>query len=562
MTDKKKNLLYFFVLLNFIMISGSLLIYGKVNGSQSVFKYFLKFVETASFIAITIPFYKLYKVNVLPKIKISGLDIGILSLLANYKIIYIYANNVTEIGFLIFFAVLLFCILLYLIVYWILKLIIKSDIKALYLSLLIIILIHALGFQYKGMVLCGCIYIDTFMLISSILALILLIKLISPKNLMRLLKNITIILLIFSGINIFPGLYSMRSSGLNMSYALHTKSCSRDIYIILLDMYSGKDTLETLGFDNSKFYKELRKRKFKVFENFYSNYNKTVYTLPSVLNGDYLNNIPMRTPSEAVNKSRLFNLAKHDGYKICYLNSWPISIHLETFRYYKYYNFYNYYNFQGNLIKEILATFFSQSLLRNLFYTKDERPTLLEDFIDDVLKIEQKKFVFLHFLMPHAPYAYDDKGTKIDGLQTQDFYNKDGSRSLNTKAFIGYTKYANDYTLNLVDKILSSSDSEPVILIFGDHGVRKRYYEHNEKPHMGELLKDKEYLKAHFNTFLAYYNPEEDTVLQNTRTLVNFFRVFTNNIFGTNLPVIKDKKFYSYYDSPVPLKEITGFWID
>lgn len=48
------------------------------------------------------------------------------------------------------------------------------------------------------------------------------------------------------------------------STIFHTKKCNRDIYLILLDMYPGKNTLDSFDVDNSAFYNSLRERKFKV----------------------------------------------------------------------------------------------------------------------------------------------------------------------------------------------------------------------------------------------------------------------------------------------------------
>ena len=131
---------------------------------------------------------------------------------------------------------------------------------------------------------------------------------------------------------------------------------------------------------------------------------------------------------------------------------------------------------------------------------------------------------------------------------------------MNVTSYVNYTKYTNEYILSLIDKIQASSEEKPIIVIFGDHGVRKKYYISDEKKHMEELLTDKDFLDTHFNTFLAYTNPDEYSYPE-VNSLVNFFRVFMNKNFGTDFELLEDKRFYAYYDAPGTLKKIKGFQV-
>src|SRR6185503_17736350 len=70
-------------------------------------------------------------------------------------------------------------------------------------------------------------------------------------------------------------------------------TCSRpDIYLIIVDEYAGSKELKDLfSFDNTSFESQLRERGFHIIHNSTSNYNATVYSMASMLNMDYINNL-------------------------------------------------------------------------------------------------------------------------------------------------------------------------------------------------------------------------------------------------------------------------------
>ena len=95
------------------------------------------------------------------------------------------------------------------------------------------------------------------------------------------------------------------------------------------------------------------------------------------------------------------------------------------------------------------------------------------------------------------------------------------------------------------------------------HKESGKYYTVDEKSHFQELTGDKWFLKAHFNTFLAYYNPDiNKEYYKNTNSLVNFYRKFANEVFGTDFQQLPDKKYYIYYDqSPILFNKIKGEYL-
>ena len=163
--------------------------------------------------------------------------------------------------------------------------------------------------------------------------------------------------------------------------------------------------------------------------------------------------------------------------------------------------------------------------------------------------------------MPHPPYLYDENGNILK--MQRDIPIQKSKYKQNNESYLSFLKYTNNKTLEIVNELLSTDDNKPIIIIFGDHGIRETYYTSNKQEHFAELTQDEFFLKAHFNTFLAYYNPDIDKQnYKNTNSLVNFFRKFANDTFGTNFNQLPDKKFYIYYDqSPTQIHNIKGQFV-
>jgi hypothetical protein len=97
-----------------------------------------------------------------------------------------------------------------------------------------------------------------------------------------------------------------------------------DIYYIILDGYSRADTLEALGYDNSKFLGQLEDIGFYVATCSTSNYKATALSMPAALNMDYLwDAIPNAGEKdtnvgvlyESLVRSRVRNELEQRGYK-------------------------------------------------------------------------------------------------------------------------------------------------------------------------------------------------------------------------------------------------------
>lgn len=317
-------------------------------------------------------------------------------------------------------------------------------------------------------------------------------------------------------------------------------NAKRNIFIIVTDMYAGDYILKKLGYDNKNFYSELEKRDFHVFRDINSNYHKTIFSISSFLNMEYLENVHELTPLSAIQKSTLFHLAKFNDYQINYMSSFCVIKDYKN----NVFNIEDYYS--AYYINELFEVLFIKTPFKFLAKFLPKNDTIKEEeFIKKIVSKKQKNFTFLHVVAPHHPYLFDADGNELK--EVNPIMQKDCS-ILRTDSYLKYVGYTNKHLLNLIDIILKSQNEKPIIILTGDHGCR--YMNCNDIEHDYERVKDVTpwNIKSQFNTFLAYYNPDIDiNEYKNTVSLINFFRQFSNDVFKTDFEYLKNK--YVYYNS-------------
>ena len=466
---------------------------------------------------------------------ISFYTILIFAVLSVYKFFYLYSNNVSNIRyyFWIFVFASCFLILLFFALYRVLNIVLKNGNMALLYTLLITFFMYNTNFVHLEELEFAGIFL---ILISKF----------NIDNLITFIKYFSLslmIILIFNGTSKFVSgkIFSNNVKEIPLEYKI-TKSPQRDIYILLLDMYAGQNTLDFYGYDNSEFFDELRQSGFTVYDNMESNYNKTTLSIATILNLKYAQNIKYDDLCDSINNAELFKIAKNTGYKIYYINSWPMNIRLND----KYID--SGYTIKGDYKTSLLNLFLKDTCFKILIPKNtskhiDEALFILNNIIENNDK--SKKFVFAHFLMPHDPFLYDENGNDVSKIG-DDYTDNNETKLINKGKYISYLKYANRQTLSIVQKLLSKR-TQPVIIIWGDHGSRTKKYIANDKLYRSEISKNSRYA---FNTILAYYNPEKNnSCYKKTDCLINFFINFVDDMFGTDIKNVKFQKFYIYMDT-------------
>jgi phosphoglycerol transferase MdoB-like AlkP superfamily enzyme len=136
------------------------------------------------------------------------------------------------------------------------------------------------------------------------------------------------------------------------------------------------------------------------------------------------------------------------------------------------------------------------------------------------------KFVFGHYILPHAPYTFNREGEVIPS-EPGDPFDKKTNR---LEAYFEQVLYANKIIAELVSHIKKNNKKNTIIMIMGDHGYRDDT--------------DQSQTDAAFYNFNAVYFPDGNYQHMNdSLTSVNTFRTVLNVGFNTKLPILKDSFF-------------------
>lgn len=349
---------------------------------------------------------------------------------------------------------------------------------------------------------------------------------------------------------------------------------SPDVYYIILDGYGRQDVLQDVfGYDNAQFIAELEELGFYVAKDARSNYIRTVVSLASSLNINFLNfaedaagtystnYLPLR---DLIQDNQVRTLLEQGGYRTVAISSdYAFSDWKDADVYL--------FPFQHDLT-EIERFFYGSSAL-GAFYdpefpftdnlrsilpipsygTRREKIRFAFDQLKEVPKLPGPKFVFAHIIAPHPPFVFDARG---NATNLQRPYNPGdgegftGSFEEYQSLYVQQLQFVNSRILDSIKTILSTSSSPPVIVIQGDHGS-------------GSLLNnssiEESCMYERTSILNAYYMPQGKTDrLYREITPVNSFRVIFNTYFGTEYPLLADQTYYSPFVNPYDFVDITN----
>jgi len=325
-----------------------------------------------------------------------------------------------------------------------------------------------------------------------------------------------------------------------------------DIYLIVLDSYPRDDVLwQHFGFRNDNFIRWLQSNGFYVVKSSRSNYNKSLWSLASCFNMDYLHVLlPACSPSDRniadllslFRHNRLFSLLRSHGYRILafrtgfdYLDlDREADIYLSPAE--PIANTFEMMLLELTPIPRILARIGgSESMFahhrRRILFTFNQLSDLSQYCETGPL------FVYAHVICPHEPIVFDEDGQAV---RLQDFFMLGAARpswvpfSDYAAAYIAQLKFVNRMTIRVV-KSLSTND---VVAIVSDHGLLNP-----EKGDRSTTLKN----------FMAVRIPADKSSpesLNNLRSLVNLFPVVIRAAFGVIVPFQADESYFVEWDHP------------
>ena len=322
-----------------------------------------------------------------------------------------------------------------------------------------------------------------------------------------------------------------------------------DIYYIIPDEYGSYHGLnEFFNYDNSDFINYLKQKGFFVNEKSFANYPRTIQSVTSSLNMEYLHGISEQVGTdsknfhvlnELVSNNKVMSNMKSRDYIIVNMGSfWGPNMGFA----YVDVNLCEFKQINSNSLMNELLLSSMLGYVQERFTEQGRRDAILCTF-DELYTINEKipnqKFIFAHILLPHSPFIFDSKGDIVD------------FRALSYEqiphAYLEQLQYTDIKIQEIVEKLLDS-EPKPIIIIQSDHGVRFEIDEKDEQP-----------LDHSFLNFAAYYFPdvELDKDEYPVITPVNTFRVLFNDYFNTNFEILEDRVFFSSYHKPYNFIDVT-----
>jgi hypothetical protein len=320
-----------------------------------------------------------------------------------------------------------------------------------------------------------------------------------------------------------------------------------NVYLMMFDGYPGYESLrDSFLFKNDSLYDFLSNNNFKILPTF-SNYNYTYYSIASIFNLNYIKDASISRPlkmddfnlrAKEIKYSNLVSIFKSMNYSIRNFSLYDLKDNPGVG-----YSFgLNIGNFQlitdkmlhERFVRDVGWVFITVKYAIPFFKNKrnyesnkynDKVQTTLSAFLGE--KNIEPQFIYLHFLLPHWPYYYDENSILDTGISIFD-----ESAFADKAKFLGYLKYTNNKMKSFVNQIISK-DSSAIIICMSDHGFRE-YISENKK-----------LVPAVFDNFCAVRFANSSSLpTDNVGSNVNIFRYLFNAQFNQNLPYLKDTSFF------------------
>jgi hypothetical protein len=338
-----------------------------------------------------------------------------------------------------------------------------------------------------------------------------------------------------------------------------------DIYYIILDAYTRGDVFQKIyDFDNSSFLDKLTQMGFHIAEKSQSNYGVTGLSLASSLNMNYIQMEGDRfytaemsdttTMGRLLTRSAVRQNLECLGYTIItfdsgyYWSGWrdaDIFFNPESSAIEKLERAGGVNAFESMLIESsagrlltdtaTLIPGFAAVVIESPYREYRERVLYLLDSLENVVpKLDGPKFVFAHVIPPHTPFVFGPDGEAIEQSGAFTLEDTSWEERFDERAILytGQVMFVNQHVERIVEEILTESETLPIIIIQGDHGL--------DGP-----------LASQMSILNAYFLPEGgDQLLYETISPVNSFRIIFNNYFGGHYGLIEDLSYYSRHDDP------------
>ena len=374
-----------------------------------------------------------------------------------------------------------------------------------------------------------------------------------------------------------PGLYqAVQSSGLPEAPVLLDSLAGSDrvhppaaplpdIYFIVLDAYGRSDVLQSmLGYDNQPWLDRMKRKGFVLANESTANYCQTALSVTATLNATYheelagspsKSRLPLR---ESLRESRVPRFLHAEGYKLVSFatgfgltDGFPANQRLAPRL--------DLPEFDGLLLDMTpVWTTLGQGAGRASHQRHRARILNLFNHLPDVAADRAPTFCLAHVVAPHPPFVFDANGDDVSA-ENSSYRLTDGKLWSAIEGHGGPDDYSAHYRDQAayisrrvelaVDQILARSAQPPIIIIQGDHGPGSHFDPDHDLPN--DLYERMSILN------LALVPPALQGRIYSTITPVNTFRLICDHLFQTQLGLLPDRNFYSSYQSPYQLSDVT-----
>jgi len=323
-----------------------------------------------------------------------------------------------------------------------------------------------------------------------------------------------------------------------------------NILHIVLDAYPSESVLKNVyDFDNRDFIELLISKGFKVSnDSSTSNYSQTHLSLSSMLNLSYLD-IPK---SIKTSRDITYNLIKNNrsgkflqkqGYDYYhFISGWGGNQESDIADFNVSGDF-SFFGLTDNTLIFLTKTGFSKITRKD---KKAKRIINKLDEVDYLLNKESKipKYLFVHLLLPHPPYVFDESFNPLLETPTR---SEHGDVWLEKENYIQSIKATNSMIIKYVlGKYISNESKNNIIILSSDHGTNYNLSKGNND------LKSKQ---ERLGNFTAIHNLNVDINIMSSP--VNLYRILFNELFHTNLDTLTHKSYFSSYDNPYLFENIS-----
>ena len=339
-----------------------------------------------------------------------------------------------------------------------------------------------------------------------------------------------------------------------------------DIYYVILDGFGRQDSLKrVIGLDDDFFIKGLESRGFFVANNCRSNYCQTELSLSSSLNLNYLTAVipglkatwdDRKILDRLIDKNEVADYLRRIGYRYEAITTGFPAVHPDSADLW--------------LRRSLGMSLFSGVLLQEVPFSNgfgnfvgsqfEERRIMLKDAMKNLVKSanggNEPRFIFAHILAPHPPFVFGPDGESIKpkrmgfGLvDGSDFMINGGTPAEYKTGYAGQATFVAKNVLDIVDQILATSKTTPIIIFQGDHGSKlKLDQEFLNKTDVNECF-------PNLNAFLV--PPQVRANLYDGITPVNSFRMIFNGLFDDTFAKLPDRSYYSSWTAPFKFIDVT-----